>query len=224
MSATDPVPRPKTCRQLYVVTLPVDLGAGDHIELPPAGLLRLRGSDPEAVARALRLPHRVVVIDEVPLAEAARSAREAREAAVRLALDHDGIAIDMFVPQIITTASADIDIEVSTQWFAISYEGNSTVTHGLDRFGLPELRCDDPDAVGSAMVDAVLVGLAQQTVESWPESDPVGVRTVTLADIARGYGQAPPAGHDRAIRVGVEYTGEDLHMTLLDDPATTLFH
>lgn len=228
MSATQVVPRPETCRQLYIVALPVDIGHRDEIGFPPAGLLRLRGASAEQVQSAIEMPHRVVVIDRSDAAGAAESALDARRAAVSLAREHGGFAVDMFVPQIVTTALDDIDLAASAQWFSFGYEDDVTVTYGLDRFGLPELRCSS--TVPRSMVDAVLVGLAHRIVGSWPDVEPTGEHLVSLTDVARGYGQ--PAEHDeeRTTRVEVTYvaaaTPDDgrLEVTLLDDPAETLFH
>lgn len=228
MSATQVVPRPETCRQLYIVALPVDIGHSDDIGFPPAGLLRLRGASAEQVQSAMEMPHRVVVIERSSAEGAARSAVETRQAAVALAREYEGVAVDMFVPQIVMTEPDDIALAVSAQWFAFGYEEGETVTYGLDRFGLPELRC--VSSALQSMVDAVLVGLAHRLIQTWPGAEPTGEHAVSLADIACGYGEAAEHDEQRSTRVKVAYIAADtpddayLEVTLVDDPAETLFH
>ena len=227
MSAIPVVPRPETCRQLYIVALPVDIGHHDDIGFPPAGLLRLRGASAEQVHTALEMPHRVVVIERSPVEGAARSALDTRRAAVSLAREYDGVAIDMFVPQIVTADLAAIALEQSAQWFAFGYEDDLTVTYGLDRFGLPEIRC--ASTAPRSMIDAVLVGLTHRLIGTWPDEEPTGEFDVSLADVARGYGQAAEHDEQRSTRVAVSYAPADtpddaaLEVTLIDDPAETLF-
>lgn len=223
MSATQATPRPSTCQQFYVVALPVALGVEDDIELPSPGLLSLRGGDVEVIRRAMRLPHRIAIIDESPLAEAPAAVLAARQAAIDLARDQRGVVIDMFVPQIVSTHGPALSLEASAQWFVFGYEGDETVTYGLERFGLPEIRTTDTSP--RSMVDAVVVGLAHRIITRWPADDPLGVHEVTLSDISRGYGQPPEHADERQIRVGVELSAERdfLNVTLLDDPETHLF-
>ncbi len=215
-------PRPKRCRQMYVVAMPVMLGVEDNIELPPAGLLRLRGASAEIIEQAMEMPHRVVVIDEVALKDGARSALETRKAALGLAENYDGIAIDMFVPQILTLRKDEVSIEASAQWFCFSYEDGTTFTHGLERFGLPEIKVSTMDSA-QGVVDAVIVGLVHALVRYWPDMEPEGVQEVRLSDISRGYGQYETIENDRSIQVAVEYDEPHLVATFLDDPRTTLF-
>lgn len=227
MSAIPVVPRPEICRQLYIVALPVDIGHHDDVGFPPAGLLRLRGASAEQVRSAQEMPHRVVVIERSTLEGAATAALETRQAAVALAREHDGVAVDMFVPQIVTSDLSAVTLAASAAWFAFGYEGDVTVTYGLDRFGLPELRCA-ADAPRS-MVDAVLVGLAHRLIGTWPAAEPTGEQEVSLADVARGYGQPPEHDEQRSTRVAVSYVAAEtpddgyLDVTLVDDPAETLF-
>lgn len=228
MSAIPDAPRPESCRQLYVVALPTDIGHSDDVGFPPPGLLRLRGASSELVKRAMDMPYRVVVIERSSLADAASSAAATRRAAVTLAREYDGVAIDMFIPQIVELAPEDISIETSAQWFTFGYDEGETVTYGLDRFGLPELRC--VSEVPRSMVDAVLVGLAHRLIDTWPAGEPTGEFEVTLSDIALGYGRGAEADDERSVRVNVVFVPADtpddgvLDVTLTEDPARTLFH
>lgn len=207
---------------MYLVATKSSVGTEDQVEMPPPTLLRLRGATAAMVERVAALPHRVVVLEEVKLGAAKKSALETRVAALRLATEHDGFAIDMFVPQILNLNPQDVSLESSAKWFAFEYDRGTTRTHGLERFGLPEISVKD-SGFSQPMVDAIIVGLAHRSISLWPENDPVTISSVTLSDISRGYGQPADYAQERITRVNVEYRRPYLWVTIIDDPATTMF-
>lgn len=207
---------------MYLVATKSSVGTEDQVEMPPPTLLRLRGATAEMVERVTALPHRVVVLDEAKLGAAKKSALDTRAAALRLAEQHDGYAVDMFVPQILNVNPENVSLERSAQWFAFEYDRGTTRTHGLERFGLPEISVKD-SGFPQPMVDATIVGLAHRMISLWPENDPVTISTVTLGDISLGYGQPAEHAEDRVTRVNLDYRRPYLWVTLIDDPATTIF-
>ena len=207
---------------MYLVATKSSVGTEDRVEMPPSTLLRLRGASAQLVDEVTALPHRVVVLEEAKFGGAKNSALETRTAALRLAEAHDGFAIDMFVPQILNLNPKNVSLENSAQWFAFEYDRGTTRTHGLERFGLPEIAIKD-SGYAQPMVDAVIVGLAHRLISHWPEKDPVTVESVTLGDISRGYGEPAEHSEERTTRVNVEYRRPYLWVTLIDDPGITIF-
>ena len=129
-----------------------------------------------------------------------------------------------------SSAAAVPEVLRISEWFVLEHPDESTTTtHGLARFGLPEIVVPDADPDALPMYDAVLTGIAQRVTEEWPDNDPVGPATITLRDVARGYGDAGAGGDDPTLTRRVDVTlaydaGRDLLVvTLHDDPATALF-
>lgn len=224
------VPVPDTVTALYVVLTgaPIE-DPGTSPPVPPVGLLLARGTDRELADRVADLSCASAVSREATVDATLENERAALGAALATASHHGGLVLDARVPRIVTS-SPPARLR-SADWFAFEHADENRVvrTHGLVRFGVPELGCGPvpPDQI--AMYDAVLVGAAQRTVEEWPGNDPVGPATITMRDIARGYGDASAGGGDptlaRQVDVTIAYdAGEHrLDVTLHDDPATALF-
>ncbi|UYM05787.1 hypothetical protein [Solicola gregarius] len=201
--------------------------ADDSRALPPPDLLVARGSTVDDLEGLADRPHVLAVTKASGLAEAHDVECAARSRALRIAAEHDGIVIDTAVPWILHGDASHSP--AAHEWFAFSHTGTSIRTHGLARFGLPELGNDQADAERLPMYDAVLVGVAQRLIEEWPANDPIGPATITLRDIARGYGDAFTEGDDptltRSVDVSLRYDRGNrlLEAALHDDPAVELF-
>ncbi len=219
------VPQPETVSAVYLVA--TSALVADQPEsmppLPPAGLLLARGDDPADVDRLESLPYATAVVYRAPLAEAAGNCAHVLATAREIARTHGGLVVDAIVPRIITADHRPSP--AATAWFVFEHIGEIIATHGLARFGLPELYNDQSDQARIAMYDAVLVGVAQRLVEEWPANDPVGPATITLRDVARGYGDASAGGDDPTLRRGLDVTlsydgaAHRLVVALHDDPA-----
>lgn len=136
----------------------------------------------------------------------------------------------MLLPRVIEHGSAATSLSHASQWFVFEYDADEDghiMTHGLDQFGLPELHSFGVPSEQKAMYDAVLTGIAYRLIGEWPALDPVGPATITLRDIAYGLGDPVAAStpDDRNIDVTLSYAEDEneLHVTLHDDPATSLF-
>ncbi|KAA1420421.1 hypothetical protein FE697_015760 [Mumia zhuanghuii] len=228
---TRPVPVPRTVAALYVVLtdepIESDLPAPP---VPPPSLLLARGSSPKAVRFAESLTYATAVSAEGDLSDALTLQRQTQAAARALAAEHVGVVVDAAVPRLLGPQGPHPDVLRAGEWFVLERpEETTTATHGLARFGLPELYVADTGDAALPMVDAVLTGIAQRVIEEWPDNDPVGPATVTLRDVARGYGDASAGGDDptltRSIDVTLAYDADAdrLAVTLHDDPATALF-
>ncbi|WP_262849218.1 hypothetical protein [Mumia quercus] len=227
---TRPVPVPEVVTALYVVLtdepLDTDLAAPP---VPPPSLLLARGSSPKAVRFAESLPYATAVTADSSPSEAVETQRRTQAAARALAAEHVGVVVDAAVPRLLTSPSHP-DLVRASDWFVLEHPSDDvSTTHGLTRFGLPELVVTDVEDGRLPMYDAVLTGVAQRIVEEWPDNDPVGPATITLRDVARGYGDASAGGDDptlaRSVDVTLTYDAEDerIVVTLHDDPAVALF-
>ncbi|MGH1565047.1 hypothetical protein [Mumia sp. DW29H23] len=226
-----PVPVPGTVAALYVVLTDEPLESDlPSPPLPPPSLLLARGSSPKAVRFAESLTYATAVTAESDVADALETERRTQAAARALAAEHVGVVVDTAVPRLLGPDAPHPDLLCVSQWFVLEHpDETTTTTHGLARFGLPEIRVPDVDGGALPMYDAVLTGVAQRVVEEWPENDPVGPATITLRDVARGYGDAGAGGDDptltRSVDVTLAYDADEDHLTvtLHDDPATALF-
>ncbi|KHL19019.1 hypothetical protein CLV56_3572 [Mumia flava] len=231
MTGERPVDVPDSVTALYVVLtdepLESDLPAPP---VPPPSLLLARGSSPKAVAYAEGLVHAIAVTEEGPTADALGVHRRAQERARALAAEHVGAAVDVAVPRLVGGSVPHPDQVRATDWFVLEHPDDATTTtHGIARVGVPELVAAQVPPGQLPMYDAVLTGLAQRVLEEWPDHDPVGPATITLRDVARGYGDASAGGEDPTLARSIDVTlayDEDadlLAVTLHDDPATALF-
>lgn len=227
-SSRTTVPVPPTVTALYAVMTPEPLERSDHLPLPHDALLRSRGSSSAGLAQLAGRPHQVVLRRVGPTREAARLLHDARVEALELAARHDGVVIDLLVPRLVEHDVAATSIAHTALWVTVDFTRHAEGllgTEGLRVFGLPELTVAS-DAQ-PAMLSAVLTGVAHRIVAEWPAQDPVGPAVVTLRDIAYALGdpQAPVTSVERRLAciIDVDPVTGTLPLTLVDDPATTLF-
>lgn len=236
---THELPRAADVRAIYLVLTADELAldetgevdvrpfADDSRALPPPDLLVARGTGVEALERLADRPHVLAVTKAADLTEVHDVECAARARALTIAAEHDGIVVDTAVPRVLEPDATRTP--AAHEWFAFSHTGTAIRTHGLARFGVPELGNDQSTAERLPMYDAVLVGVAQRLIEEWPGNDPIGPATITLRDIARGYGDAFTEGEDptltRSVDVSLRYDRGDrlLDVALHDDPAVELF-
>lgn len=224
------VPQPNVCAAIYAVMTPHPLEHEDHVAMPMEFLLRLRGSSDLGMQRLRKRPFQFLIRAESDTSGARAMAFETRITALQLAEAHDGVAIDMLLPRVVEHGSAATSLSNASQWFVFEYDADENghiMTHGLDQFGLPELHSFGVPATQRAMYDAVLTGIAFRLIDEWPAQDPVGPATITLRDIAYGFGEpaASSTPNDRSVDVTLAYDEDEheLRVTLHDDPATSLF-
>lgn len=224
------MPVPKVCSAIYAVMTPHPLEHEDHVAMPLDWLLRLRGSSDLGMQRLKKRPFQFLIRNESDTAGAGAMAFETRVSALELAEAHDGVAIDMLLPRVIEHGSAATSLSHASQWFVFEYDADEDghiMTHGLDQFGLPELHSFAVPSAQKAMYDAVLTGIAFRLIDEWPAHDPIGPATITLRDIAYGFGDpaASSTPADRSVDVTLTFAEEEheLRVTLHDDPATRLF-
>lgn len=197
--------------------------------VPPAGLLVARGATPEQIAALDDRPHAHAIVHEGPLDQALEAERRALAEAHDHALAHDGVVIDAIVPRVLDLPITISERTRASDWFVFEHTESVITTHGLSRFGLPELRNTQSSPELLPMYDAVLVGVAQRLLVEWPEQDPIGPATITMRDIAHGYGDASAGGGDPTLDRSVDVTlrhdvaAEALDVVLHDDPAEALF-
>lgn len=226
------VPVPHRCSTIYLVLTPHQVEDPQLTELPIPleDVMRMRGASAEQIMRIRGRHHQTSIHYECTTAEAADKAFAARKEALELAEAHDGIAIDLLNSRVIDHPSTDTSLANASLWFVLEHDFDAlqeTSTHGLDQFGLPELRVHHVPVEHQPMYDALLTGIAHRLIAEWPDNDPIGPATITLRDIAYGYGQADAAQtpNDRSVDLTLTYDDEEyfLDVTLHDDPAVTLF-
>ena len=224
------LPVPKVCSAIYAVMTPHPLEHEDHVAMPMEFLLRLRGSSDLGMKRLKKRPFQFLIRAESDTAGAGDMAFRTRQQALELAEAHDGVVVDMLLPRVIEHGSAATSLSNASQWFVFEYDADEDghiMTHGLDQFGLAELHSFGVPVAQKAMYDAVLTGIAFRLIDEWPTHDPIGPATITLRDIAYGFGDPAAAStpNDRTVDVTLTYVEDqhELHVTLHDDPATSLF-
>jgi hypothetical protein len=221
------VPVPDRVRAAYVVLTAAPLDRVDELPLPDEGLLRLRGTSEAVLEQVRARPARMLVSGTYAPADARRETGRLRAEALALADAHDGLVLDLQVPRVVQAQARPGAV---TQWFAFDVDPTrpgDVATHGLEAFGLPEVRLVGVDDARRPMYDAVVVGLVSRLLAEWPAHDPVGPAAVTLRDIAEGYAEPGASGTtvERRVALLIDYA-EDAHellVELADDPATTLF-
>lgn len=224
------LPVPKVCAAIYAVMTPHPLEHEDHVAMPLDWLLRMRGSSDMGMQRLKKRPFQFLIRGESDTSGAGAMAYETRLKALELAEAHDGVAVDMLLPRVIEHGAEATSLTHASQWFVFEYDADEDghiMTHGLDQFGLPELHSFGVPPAQKAMYDAVLTGIAFRLIDEWPGQDPVGPATITLRDIAYGFGDPAAAStpDDRSVDVTLSYDEDEheLRVTLHDDPATSLF-
>jgi len=224
------LPVPKACSAIYAVMTPHPLEREDHVAMPLDWLLRMRGSSDMGMQRLKKRPFQFLIRGESDTVGAGEMALATRIQALELAEAHDGVAVDMLLPRVIEHGSAVTSLTHASQWFVFEYDADEDghiMTHGLEQFGLPELHSFGVPPAQKPMYDAVLTGIAYRLIDEWPIKDPVGPATITLRDIAYGFGDPAAAStpNDRSVDVTLAYDEDshELRVTLHDDPATNLF-
>lgn len=228
-SADRVLPVPVAVPVVYLVATdrPAGATAGPRPPLPPTSLLLARGATQEQAKQVATATYVTGVVEEAPLADALAVTTRARTRAHELAGVYDGLVVDAVVPRVVLPAVGTY--RAATAWFVPAHADGAVRTHGLARFGLPELWANGLPPDRLAMYDAVLTGIAQRLIEEWPSRDPVGPATITLRDVARGYADPSAGGDDptltRSVDVTLSYDRDDhrLEVVLHDDPADALF-
>lgn len=229
---TVPVPDVRHSVHAVVTATPQEPDEPVPVPLPTVALLRRFGADAAQLAAFEARPHARVLHRSGSVATAQADAVAARLEALTLAEQHDGLVLDLAVPRLVTHTVDETDPHAPRQWVALDVDGvqvtgSDVVSHGLATFGLPEIRCADVPLIALAATIAVLTGLTYRLLAEWPEHDPVGPATVTLADIAEALGEpVPPRPDDASGAYGVEvtiaYSGDELAVTI-DGDAVALF-
>lgn len=226
--STRPVPVPPELAIAFLVMTAEPLDREDLVPLPERSLLRLRGSSIAALDHMSRLPHQRLVSRVVTTESAVAAAEAARQEALSLAAAHNGLVIDLQTPRIL-----DDETERprhAAEWFRFEYDPDDTSqlrTHGLSVFGLPEIVAHDvPDAL-RPHYDMVVVGIVQRLIHEWPEHDPVGPVTITVADMMAGYeGAAPDSEPSPGVSMLIDYDPDEpaLVVSIVDDPRNLFFN
>lgn len=163
----------------------------DSLPIPAVPLLRSAGPVPDGVESIIEAPAQGwSVLLRTSDSEAVSAQYAARAAAALLAHHTDGVGIDLAIPRMWPRLDPAADPDRTADWFVFDRlddeDEPATVTRGLARFGLPELRA--VDVAGSPAWDAVLTGLAHRLVAAAPRELPAEVE-LGLSDIAAGYAE-----------------------------------
>lgn len=174
----------------------IDLPDLSQAPLPPVELLASFGAD-EATCRAVHEAKAGVAVALVRPRSEAQSAERAVRAAAVLLSGSDDVTIDTAVPRVWPVRDPAVDVPCSADWFVldrISTGGAfaTTRTHGLERFGLPELIVEnvaeaDLPAWNAALVGATHVLLDRLAASRADELVLDNTLQVTVADVAAGY-------------------------------------
>ncbi len=218
-SPTVPVPPARHSLHAVVTAEPLEVEGSTTLPLPEPGLLRRFGATDDDIDALAARSHVTVLHHSGATEDARRDAVAARLEALSLAANHDGLVIDLAVPRLVTHAIDATDPATASQWVAMDLDGDDAVSQGLATFGLPELRVVGAVETDSlAAVLAVLTGLVHRLITEWPQADPIGPATVTVADISRGLGQ-PESNDVRGVDLVLALVDDELDVTLLGDPA-----
>jgi hypothetical protein len=213
---------------MYAIMTAEPIGADDLIPPPSPELLRRYGTSDASLQQLALRPHQTLLLRTADLDDAAFAQRDVRVQALQLAAERDGVVIDLTIPRVVEQRADEVSLAHATQWYVVDPTALATgqlVTVGLAAFGLPEIAVQGVDAATHPMIGAVLAGLVHRLIAEWPANDPVGTATITLRDIAYGLGDpaASETPRDRSVDVSIAFSGEQLVVNLLDDPAMTLF-
>ena len=208
----------------------VETYAADQVPLPPVPLLRAMGT-------TAQLADKVSSASTVTMVQATSDASwppvhelVARNLARRIALDHDGVVLDLRSPVALEPSEPD-DLETAidgfrlVDWVRVPSSPDSdrpgtvwTTTKGLTRFGPPELQVFGvPERVVGGWV-AVLSGIAYVLLrEQWQALDAsptLAFREVpreqllTLRDVASAYSDQARDSTDPGLDVGTTFSLE----------------
>ncbi len=177
--------------------------------VPPVELLAIFGADERSRTR-VRVARSGIAVALVRPHEQSLSAQIAVRAAAAL-LSRDGdVVIDTAIPRVWPVADAGSPSPRTVDWIVLDRShdqdaGLGTRTHGLARFGLPELFAEGLDAGDLPAWDATLNGLAHVLVRglSVAESPAAGGArelrlpsslTLSLSDVAAAYAEPVDPG------------------------------
>jgi len=187
----------------------IDLPDLSEAPMPPVEVLAVFGAD-EATCNAVRDARAGVAIALLrPRADAQSAERAVRAAAVLLSGPND-VTIDTAVPRVWPVVDPSTEVPRSADWFVLDRlaGGSGTRTHGLGRFGLPELVAENVAAADLPAWDAAIVGAVHVLLQRLAavESDELVLQStlrVTVADVAAGYAE-PVDASDPTVRRGTE--------------------
>ena len=191
--------------------------------MPPVELLAVFGADGATCQAVLSAGSGVAVALVRPRDEALSAERAVRAAATVLSGPGD-VTIDTAVPRVWPVRDRSTDVPRSADWFVLDRittgERSGTRTHGLARFGLPELMVEDVPEDDLPAWDAAFVGVAHVLLDRLGTMDADelvldATLRVTVADVAAGYSE-PFDESDPTVRRGTELRLE--HLASDDDP------
>jgi hypothetical protein len=205
--------------------------------MPPAELLAVFGAGSGTIQAVRSARAGVAVALLRPRAEAQSAQRAVRAAAVLLSTPDD-VVVDTAVPRVWPVRDRARDVPRSADWFVLdrvsSGDRSGTRTHGLARFGLPELLVEGVDDADLPAWDAVFVGVAHvllERLERAADDELVLSPTlrITVADVAAGYAEPIDEGDPTALRateVRLSHAPSDEDpgvLTLTGSPVADLF-
>ena len=224
---TVPVPDVRHSVHAVVTARPLEPVEDVPVPLPTVALLRRFGADAAQLSAFEARPHARVLHRSGGVATSQADAVAARLEALTLAAQHDGLVVDLAVPRLVTHTVDETDPRAPRQWVALDVDevkvtGSDVVSHGLATFGLPEMRCSDVPFAALPATLAVLNGLTHRLLAEWPEHDPVGPATVTLADVAEALGEPVPPRDPAStggygVEVEIAFTGDELAVRVRGD-------
>jgi len=164
----------------------------DGLPIPAVPLLRSAGPVPAGVEPIIEAPAQGwSILLRTSDSEAVSAQYAARAAAALLAHHVDGVGLDLAIPRMWPRLDPSADPDRTADWFVFDRlddgdDETATMTRGLTRFGLPELRV--VDIASSPAWDAVLTGLAHRLLTAASREVPAEVE-LGLSDIAAGYAE-----------------------------------
>jgi hypothetical protein len=202
----------------------------DRAPLPPVGLLRAMGTTSEVADKIAGAANITMVQATSDASWPPVHELVARNLAMRIALDHDGVVIDLRSPAALATSEPHaletaIDTFRLVDWVRVPSSPDPdrpgvvwTTTKGLTRFGPPELQVFGvPEQLTGGWV-AVLSGIAHVLLrEQWQavEASPtIAFREIprehrlTLRDVALAYSDQARDSSDPGLDVGVTFSVE----------------
>jgi hypothetical protein len=175
----------------------IDLPDLSVAPMPPVELLEVFGAD-DATCQAVLSAQAGVALALLRPRSEAQSAQRAVRAAAALLSGPDDVTIDTAVPRVWPVRDRSTDVPRTADWFVLDRLPGSarvgTRTHGLGRFGLPELVVEGVDTRDLPAWDAVFVGVAHVLLEllSSAGADELVLEhrlRLTVGDIAAGYAE-----------------------------------
>ncbi|CAN5284489.1 hypothetical protein BH24ACT12_BH24ACT12_10950 [soil metagenome] len=212
--------------------------------VPPVELLAVFGADELSRSR-VRAARSGIAVALVRPHEQSLSAQIAVRAAASLLTRDGDVVIDTAIPRVWQVADPGTESPRTVDWLVLDRSlgentGMGTRTHGLARFGLPELSAAGLDAGDLPAWDATLNGLAHVLVRglSVAESPEVGgarelrlpaTLTLSLADVAAAYAEPvdpedPTLARTTQLQLVLEPDADDTGvLRVTGSPATDLF-